>query len=209
MSYVPAYKQDVNGVQLSATPPPCSIMAFLGTIDPDGWVICDGVQRSNSDGRYNNLIAQSIGSVNSSMYTPPNYKGAFLRGTGEGSGEYSIYSGNNINIPQHMKIIDHAHGSAAHSHTVPAHNHFSVASAYGARYALQSDGNDTIGGDRDFTANEVNLVNGKTNLNYTLTSTEGPFTASGTSVTTNSTSSVYIGSEICPYNYGVNWIIKL
>ena len=32
-----------------------AIMQYLGTTDPSGWVVCDGVARVNS-GLYNNLI---------------------------------------------------------------------------------------------------------------------------------------------------------
>ena len=77
-----------------STPPTGSVIAYLGTSDPEGWVICDGVTRTNNgDGRYKNLNSLGIGSGGSgtSNYTPPNYKGSFLRGIGTSSvnGNYS------------------------------------------------------------------------------------------------------------------------
>jgi len=62
----------------SAVPPVGSIMSYMGTEDPDGWVICDGRPRSN-DSKYNSLVALSIGTVDIySVYTPPNLQGRFL-----------------------------------------------------------------------------------------------------------------------------------
>jgi len=33
-----------------------TLALYNGTTDPNGWVICDGVSRSNASGQYNNLI---------------------------------------------------------------------------------------------------------------------------------------------------------
>ena len=42
----------------SIGPPPGSIVSYLGTTDPDGWIICNGTTRTdNSDSRYNKLNA--------------------------------------------------------------------------------------------------------------------------------------------------------
>jgi len=62
----------------SAVPPVGSIMSYMGTTDPDGWVICDGISRTN-DSKYNSLVTLSIGSIDShSVYTPPDLQGRFL-----------------------------------------------------------------------------------------------------------------------------------
>ena len=75
------YAGNVFKNQHSALPPVGSIMAFAGTGDPDGWVICDGVVRTETDGRYNRLITLNIGSgIANITYTPPNLKGQFLKG---------------------------------------------------------------------------------------------------------------------------------
>ena len=91
-TYTPAYKQNPNNQStnpLSIGPPPGSIMAYFAggdsangsSSDPDGWIICDGVPRTNgNDGRYNYLSALGIGSLNGYTYTPPDLRGAFLRG---------------------------------------------------------------------------------------------------------------------------------
>ena len=223
--YIPHYKQCINNqipIQFSVAPPPCSIMAFLGNTDPDGWVICDGELRSNSDGRYNNLIENGIGTVLNDNYTPPNYKGAFLRGAGTGptgseTADYSIYSGNgSINTPQHMKIIEHTHAIADHSHIIPSHSHKTVATPpppldQTKPYALTKNSSGTSQ-NTDSTNGEVNLTSGYIDLFGQNTSTFGPFnTDAASSLRTNNTTTNpnHIGTEICPYNYSVNWIIKL
>jgi hypothetical protein len=48
--------------RVSVNPPSGSVMAYLGTTDPDGWVIADGISRPISSGIYANLIQNGIGS---------------------------------------------------------------------------------------------------------------------------------------------------
>lgn len=78
-----------------ATPPPGSIIAYFGTSDPFGWVICDGTLRSNADGRYNNLLTLSIGiGTVGGNYTPPDLRAMFLRGIGTNAASgLTTYSG--------------------------------------------------------------------------------------------------------------------
>ena len=100
-------------------------MAFLGTIDPSGWVICDGLDanngysRSNADGRYNNLIVAGIGTgtANSGNYTPPNYKGAFLRGIGNSGSRYIGPTA--VNISQSDMLRGHQHEFGTNHFAVP------------------------------------------------------------------------------------------
>jgi hypothetical protein len=167
-------------------------MAFLGTSDPDGWVICDGVQRTNiTDGRYNNLIAASIGTgTMNGNYTPPNYKAAFLRGTGTSV----LYTGPGVNASQN-------HATQTHNHTATqaAHNHaFNTIRRHGGTtgfenafrpYYLEST-----------TVDEVNPSNYVMGMSLRDASAAITVADSTTNVDTN---------ETRPYNFGVNWIIKL
>lgn len=105
-----AYKQNIGAVSVSISPPPGSIIAYLGSSDPDGWVILDGLPRDN-DGRYNNLINMSIGG-SGATYTPPNYKGAFLRGTGTSSVSTN-YAGANLKDYQLDALKDHSHATTS------------------------------------------------------------------------------------------------
>jgi microcystin-dependent protein len=123
---------------------PCgSIMAFLGTTDPAGWVIMDGVERiNNTDSKYNGLSNLSIGTGGSGTtnYTPPNYKGAFLRGTGTSSINTNCI-GPSIKSSQDQQLLSHTHtgstadnGSHTHTGTTAAggtHNHTASTAAGG------------------------------------------------------------------------------
>jgi hypothetical protein len=160
------YNNSTGTSSVSISPPPGSVIAYMGTSDPDGWIICNGTQRNNgADGRYNNLIAMGIGSgsANASNYTPPNYKGAFLRGTGTGSDVSNV--GPTLGSSQ--------------SDAIRLHNH-----------AIQ------------YPFNTRSAVAEGSNFDY--------FSPSGTNFTNPDYYTTQTGStETRPYNYGVNWIIKL
>ena len=197
--YIPAYKQPPNtgcSTQLSIAPPPCSIMAFLGIIDPDGWVICDGqssnnsVVRSNADGKYNNLIVNRIGTLNNGNYIPPDYRGAFLRGTGT-SGNYT---GPNIGSSQ-------THATQTHSHNIndPGHVHNLVVG--------------WSGGDLPYTINfakKTNELRGALNTSEHIDARNCISMAqSETNITIQNSTTSVDANETRPFNFGVNWIIKL
>ena len=68
-------KLTVNGTNINSTNPTGSMIAYAGTTDPVGWVICDGIVRTNNqDGKYNSISSMGIGFGGSgvSNYTPPN-----------------------------------------------------------------------------------------------------------------------------------------
>jgi microcystin-dependent protein len=96
--------------------PPGSIMQYMGTSDPDGWIICDGKERTNnSDGRYNSLYNLGIGSGGSgtSNYTPPNLANYFLLGAqnnqvGVTGGSSSVQL-TSANLPAHNHSMQHGH----------------------------------------------------------------------------------------------------
>lgn len=63
-----------------ANPPPGTIIAYLGTTPPDGWMLCDGqsVQRISFP-----ELATALGvSVSDTSFNLPNLQGVFLRGIG-------------------------------------------------------------------------------------------------------------------------------
>jgi len=133
-------------------------------------------------------------------YTPPNLSAAFLRGIGTNG----VYGGATIKSFQPMGLLNHSHSA-----TSTEHNHLSVnkANATGSddTYALTktSSGTSNI---TDNSTTEVNLVTNYTALNDTNTS------STAMSITINSMTGVdatYVANEVRPYNYGVNWIIKL
>lgn len=201
-----------NGT-ISASPPPGSIMAYLGTSDPNGWVICDGVTRTNnSDYRYNNLNTLGIGSGGSGTtnYTPPNFKGSFLRGIGTAtintaySGPTSLATNPSAGNGQYQDM-----GVLPHGHTVTdtGHKHNTITSGT-TYYGLPYNANSTPGS-LDNTGNEYNMiVSSGLNLNtaFTTTNTTGITVDTGS---VNTTASYYVSTESRPYNLGVNWILKL
>jgi len=110
----------------SVVPPIGSIMAYLGTTSPDGWIICDGVAIDNTDSKYNDLVTMGIGSSSANKYIPPNLTNCFLQqtdGTIGDTGGNSTVTLTVANMPSHTHTITssqaaHTHTQAAHSHTV-------------------------------------------------------------------------------------------
>ena len=108
----------IGGVPVGGVPVG-SIMSYIGTTDPDGWVICDGVERSNN-GVYDSLINMGIGSESGGNYIPPNLNDRFLYGTssvvniGDISGTNSVTLTSD-NIPQHNHTGS-TNTTGSHSH---------------------------------------------------------------------------------------------
>jgi microcystin-dependent protein len=103
-------------------PPVGFIISYLGTTDPDGWVICDGAQRGNSDGRYNKLLTLSIGTGTANgNYTPPDLKDRFLRQRNTDSigniGGTNSLTLTTENMPAHNHAITVNNRDVPHSHT--------------------------------------------------------------------------------------------
>ena len=188
-----SYKILTGDVYLPATAPTGSIAPYLYSFEPEGWIFCDGDQRSNTDNRYNTLISLGIGSgTNGVSYTPPTLNAAFLRGTGTDS--TSTYSGPSLKAFQQQQIIDHGHSFGNHAHTTVN----STTDCYG----LAVTGKNTARA-FDSTVNEYNIKNTWLKLND-ATTTSVQLTAA-----TNSVRNPTGGNETRPYNYGVNWILKL
>jgi len=177
----------VNGVE--AFPPTGTVTGYLGTSDPAGWVIADGVGRPNTNNMYNNIANKNIGSItnNNTTYTPPNFQGAFLRGIGTATN--TLYAGpTNVNVSQDMGVMDHSHGVTVND---PGHTH--------GIDQWQADG-----------GNVLNVFsNSQGNTGPTTNGVGSSPTGISVTVGTVSTPSPYSATETRPYNYGVNWIIKL
>jgi microcystin-dependent protein len=183
---------------VSIAPPIGSIMAYVSSIvAPDGWLICDGsaVSRAIYAGLFS-VIGTTFGSGNASTtFNLPDYRGAFLRGTGQNG----IYSGPNIGVPQYHATQVHNH-TATSSVTDPGHTH------------LQNTVNDDFNG------------TGGTNFPNSSSPSFGPYDGAGIRTWTNiddSTTGVQVSTSIAnstgantdanetrPYNFGVYWIIK-
>ncbi len=110
----------------NAMPPPGSIMPYIGTSDPDGWIICNGVLRTATDSRYAALSLLLGGNANS--ITPPDLRSKFLRGnstvsaiTSGGSNSITLTT---ANIPTHSHVININGGSHNHANTCSGTSHF-------------------------------------------------------------------------------------
>ncbi len=183
-------------IYLPGTAPPGSIAPYIGsqTVDPDGWIICDGVPRTNNiDGRYNRLASLGIGTggTGTSSYTPPNLSAAFLRGA---TAAGATYVGPSVNAFQDQQIINHGHSFGSHTH---------VSLNTGTTYYAPRVTNSNTPAGFDATVGEYNVRNNW--LALTNTSTGSATLTAGNASVTNVTT----GAETIPYNYGVNWIIKL
>jgi hypothetical protein len=199
--------QLVNKSYADTLAPTGSVMAYMGTADPTGWVICDGIVRTDgAAGKYTALINMGIGTGPTANYTPPDYRGAFLRGAGTGTN--ASYAGPAVKASQAHATQTHSHGISnfAHTHSLSAHTHTiehthtypttgGVANGQGGAWNSGFDGNST-----------------KTSSQPSNASSGGPSTdttgqATQTPTIDNSTTSVN-ANETRPFNYGVNWILK-
>ena len=74
---------------------PGTIMAYAGSagsllqLEPNGWLLCDGKQFSNTEQKYQALfsaIGTSHGGDGANMFSVPDLRGLFLRGMSDASG---------------------------------------------------------------------------------------------------------------------------
>lgn len=182
----------INHVPIS--PPIGSIIAYTVSTSPLGWLICDGTAvNRNTYAALFNIIGTTFGSGdNANTFNLPNYKGAFLRGTGTNGN----YSGPNLNTSQY-------HATQTHSHTAtsmvndPGHAH----TQYTINDDFNNSGSSYAGTTPSFPKSDSAGTKTWDNINSHST---------GLTVSTtigNNTTSVD-ANETRPYNYGVYWIIK-
>lgn len=96
----------VNGVPINA--PVGTIVAYVSSsINPDGWIPCDG--SIISDSNYPSLVTFLTGTTGTA--TLPNMNNYFLRGTGTvtTTSPSFTYSGPNVRSVQSDSIRDHTH----------------------------------------------------------------------------------------------------
>lgn len=166
--------------------PTGSIMPFIGTVAPNGWLLCNG--STFADNTYTANLKALLGGT-----TTPNLSGMFLRGTGTAAtGEI----GPNLKTIQQDDVIAHLHGVNITTNTTGNHNHKN------GNYdrLLKFDGDNTATGfDGDDNGAEPNI-------RYTGTMLDaGNHNHTVIGNTTNNGST----TETRPINYGVNYIIKI
>jgi microcystin-dependent protein len=162
------------------------VIAWTGSSSPTGWLICDGsIYQISIYPKLGALLGKTFGGDGSSTFAVPNYKGAFLRGTGTSPID-GTYIGPAVNNYQAQQLLNHTHTGT--TSTAGRHSH-----------SQKVDGDaagSSRGGDRTMLRKErdvVGYINEAGEHNHTFT-TDNPNTG---------------GSELRPYNYGVNWVIKI
>lgn len=175
-------KQVPYAIAASNGVPTGSIMPYIGTTAPQGWVLCDGRSLSSISGS-----AALIALVGSSA---PNLQGMFLRGTGTSS--VNSQAGPALKATQNEDFKSHLHNDGTlRTDTTGDHSH--------------STGNIPNGAEGYVAAfNDSNEVFKWGNTGSVTSSTAGSHSHDVTG-NTGSTG----GLETRPVNYGVNYIIKL
>lgn len=165
--------------------PTGSIMPFIGTVAPNGWLLCNG--NTFPDNAFTANLKALLGGT-----TTPNLQAMFLRGTGSGNGK----TGPALKAVQQDDLGSHSHylnlnttNAGSHSHSIKRRSNPNN-SAYDSNDSNQSENSAATTDRTDLgsfqtasAGDHIHNVNGNTN-------TTG-------------------GSETRPINYGVNYIIKI
>jgi len=174
-----------------------SIIQYCETSDPDGWLICDGVNRTSTDELYYRLAIllntmQGITTNTSNSITPPDLRSKFLFGSSNTTSNIGSFGGNNTkklgidNLPPHTHTGTTGNQSADHGH---AYNKSSYA------VTKQDNGNNPNRYD-----NEGDIyTTGENSTNHTHN-----FTSSSTGSNTNSIAAF----SILPPHFIINYIMK-
>ncbi|RZS92453.1 phage tail protein [Aquimarina brevivitae] len=177
LKHVPYAISANNGV------PTGSIMPFIGTTAPEGWVLCNGQSLTSVPGAANLIIL--LGSNNA-----PNLQGMFLRGTGTSPV-------NNEAGPSLMATQDDAFESHNHPNDLSIVNDGNH--THDSSFGTQRFDNDDNDGPGD---GYVRPGNGTENIVVTSQDGSHSHNINGGVLATGN-------NETRPVNYGVNYIIKL
>ncbi|RCH55714.1 hypothetical protein DJ568_07460 [Mucilaginibacter hurinus] len=166
--------------------PTGSIMPFVGTVAPKGWLLCNG--STFEDNANNAALKALLGGT-----TTPNLQGMFLRGTGSAA---AGKVGPALKAVQQDDLASHLHKININTNSAGAHTH-----AITRRSNPDDRAYDKNDGKR--TENSAATTD-RTVLGDFQTSEAGNHNhnVSGNTAETG-------GSETRPINYGVNYIIKI
>lgn len=168
--------------------PTGSIMPFIGTEAPNGWLLCDG--STFADDTYHANLKALLGSNKT-----PDLQGLFLRGTGRYD---SNHAGPSLNAVQSHSVQNHAH-SLQDIPTLGAGDHTHTLSLY-LKTVRRGDGTNAVLDDSEGTSSQHGRVFGEN----AVISSSGDHTHNlqGNTKATG-------GIETRPINFGVNYIIKI
>lgn len=98
-------------------------MSYIGTTDPDGWVICDGVNRTATDNRYANIYSllntyNNVGTNTQNSITPPKLTSSFIYGNASTSTSTISTGGRQTVTLSTSELPAHNHGvnDSGHAH---------------------------------------------------------------------------------------------
>lgn len=161
--------------------PTGSIMPFIGTTAPNGWLLCNGTVFTDD------VTTASLKALLGST-TTPNLNGMFLRGTGTAA---NGKVGPSLKAVQQDDLASHLHYLSLNTNTTGNHNHTTGF----ANDDYNNSGGASNGVMRDTNGADNNTITSSSNGNH-YHSVSGNTTNTG-------------GSETRPINYGVNYIIKI
>jgi len=161
--------------------PTGSIMAFIGTVAPNGWLLCDG--SAFTDNTSNANLKALLGST-----TTPNLKAMFLRGAGDGNAKV----GPALKAVQAEDIKSHLHSININTSANGNHNH---------NTGFANDDYNGSGGQNKNGLEDDTSVNNNRTLPTDYSGNHQHNVAGNTDATG--------GTETRPINYGVNYIIKI
>jgi hypothetical protein len=189
------YTVTISGIETANTNPSTgTVIAYFGNIDPDGWVIADGVSRTYSN-KYTNLINMGIGEQNASKYTPPNFNGAFLRGIGTSDNGYA--GPTELAIKNTVPNSYQNSSYKKHNHTVNSKEHTHTRT--GEFYTPFDFQGDWWSSHSDWSKSK----------NVFRTFTQSTYYSGNSEISMEVNDYVESQDQTCPYNVGVKWIIKL
>ena len=216
----------------SVLAPPGSIMEYLGKSDPDGWIICDGVTRTATDGRYDalaTLLNDSLGgNRTSNSCTPPDLRSKFLHGTHVSSilGTVSGSTSKTItveNLPAHSHGVNdpghnHSGWTGQHNHSIwdPGHTHGVTDPGHTHKYNTKTGDPSQSGShtpcwygnrDADTTLSYTGITINGAYTSVSINNNAASIPSGGTGITTQNTGSG-TSLDIMPPYFTVNYIIK-
>jgi hypothetical protein len=164
--------------------PTGSIMPFIGTTAPNGWLLCNGTVFTDD------VTTASLKALLGST-TTPDLRAMFLRGSDSGNG----HSGPTLKTVQQDDMKSHLHNVNLNTNTTGQHDHNTT---------FANDDYNNSGGPTPGTGLLKDAPFSSSTSHTLPTSTDGQHNhnVSGNTATTG-------GTETRPINYGVNYIIKI
>jgi microcystin-dependent protein len=130
------YAVSLVAPQSTALCPPGSVIAYMGTTAPPGWLMCDGTAYPTNQYPALFAVIGSSSGASGTMFNVPDCRGLFLRGTDNGRGldpdtasRTAVYTGENTGDAVGSYQADQFR---SHNHEVTAYNGGSFTFGYGS-----------------------------------------------------------------------------